>query len=59
MAHVKLDLTEALAETELPDAEVFARRLPSYFPQVLARTYPDAVAAHPLRRRIVTTMLAS
>ena len=59
MAHVKLDLTEALAETELPDAEVFARRLPSYFPQVLASTYPDAVAAHPLRRRIVTTMLAN
>jgi glutamate dehydrogenase len=59
MAHVKLDLTEALARTELPDAEVFARRLPSYFPQVLAGTYPEAVAAHPLRRRIVTTMLAN
>jgi glutamate dehydrogenase len=38
---------------------VFARRLPSYFPQVLAGTYPEAVAAHPLRRRIVTTMLAN
>jgi glutamate dehydrogenase len=59
MAHVKLDLTESLAQTELPDAEVFARRLPSYFPTVLSGTYPDAVAAHPLRRRIVTTMLAN
>jgi glutamate dehydrogenase len=59
MAHVKLDLTESLARSELPDAEVFARRLPSYFPTVLSGTYPDAVAAHPLRRRIVTTMLAN
>ncbi len=59
MAHVKLDLTESLAGTELPDAEVIGRRLPSYFPTVLSGTYPDAVAAHPLRRRIVTTMLAN
>ncbi len=59
MAHVKLDLTESLAASDLPDAEVFARRLPSYFPQVLAGDYPTAVAAHPLRRRIVTTMLAN
>ncbi|WP_018335349.1 NAD-glutamate dehydrogenase [Actinomycetospora chiangmaiensis] len=59
MAHVKLDLTEALAEDDLPDAEVFTRRLPSYFPPVLATTYPAAVAAHPLRRRIVTTMVAN
>jgi glutamate dehydrogenase len=59
MAHVKLDLTDALAATELPDAEVFARRLPAYFPPVLAETYPGAVAVHPLRRQIVTTMLAN
>ncbi|GAA4834669.1 NAD-glutamate dehydrogenase [Actinomycetospora corticicola] len=59
MAHVKLDLTEALAENDLPDAEIFTRRLPSYFPPVLASTYPSAIAAHPLRRRIVTTMVAN
>ncbi|MEJ2867017.1 NAD-glutamate dehydrogenase [Actinomycetospora sp. OC33-EN08] len=59
MAHVKLDLTEALADDDLPDAEVFTRRLPSYFPPVLASTYPDAVVSHPLRRRIVTTMVAN
>ncbi|PVZ04901.1 NAD-glutamate dehydrogenase [Actinomycetospora cinnamomea] len=59
LAHVKLDLTDALAASELPDLEVFARRLPAYFPPVLAESYPDAVAAHPLRRQIVTTMLAN
>ncbi len=59
MAHVKLDLTDALAESDLPDLDVFARRLPTYFPAVLAERYPDAVAAHPLRRQIVTTMLAN
>ena len=30
MAHVKVDLTDALAAPELPDVEVFARRLPAY-----------------------------
>ncbi|MEJ2890174.1 NAD-glutamate dehydrogenase [Actinomycetospora aeridis] len=59
MAHVKLDLTDALAASEVPDLEVFARRLPSYFPAVLAERYPEAVSAHPLRRQIVTTMLAN
>ncbi|MDD7969443.1 NAD-glutamate dehydrogenase [Actinomycetospora lemnae] len=59
MAHVKLDLTDALAASEVPDLEVFARRLPSYFPAVLAERFPDAVAAHPLRRQIVTTMLSN
>ncbi len=59
MAHVKLDLTDALAATGLPDAEVFARRLPSYFPPVLAERYAAAIAKHPLRRPIVTTMLAN
>ena len=59
MAHVKLDLTDALAASEVPDLEVFTRRLPSYFPAVFAERYPDAVSAHPLRRQIVTTMLAN
>ncbi|MFC5140480.1 NAD-glutamate dehydrogenase [Actinomycetospora rhizophila] len=59
MAHVKLDLTDALAASEVPDLEVFTRRLPSYFPAVFAERYPEAVAAHPLRRQIVTTMLAN
>ncbi|GLZ47282.1 glutamate dehydrogenase [Actinomycetospora sp. NBRC 106375] len=59
MAHVKLDLTDALTDSELPDLEVFSRRLPAYFPAALAERYPDAVAAHPLRRQIVTTMLSN
>jgi glutamate dehydrogenase len=59
LAHVKLDLTDALADSELPDLEVFTRRLPAYFPPALAQRYPEAVAAHPLRRQIVTTMLAN
>jgi glutamate dehydrogenase len=59
LAQVKLDLTDALAASELPDLDVFARRLPAYFPAVLAERYPDAVAAHPLRRQIVTTMLSN
>jgi glutamate dehydrogenase len=59
MAHVKLDLKAEILRTDLPDAAVFAARLPEYFPGPLRRRYPDAVAQHPLRREIVTTLLVN
>ncbi|MGH8920644.1 MAG: NAD-glutamate dehydrogenase, partial [Actinomycetes bacterium] len=59
MAHVKLDLTHRLLDTDLPDAAVFADRLRAYFPAPLLQRCSEAVAAHPLRREIVTTMLVN
>jgi len=56
-AHVKLDLKLSLLDSDLPDLPVFAERLTSYFPPALTARYPDAVAAHPLRREIVTTLM--
>jgi glutamate dehydrogenase len=57
LAHVKLDLKARILETDLPDASFFADRLRNYFPPALRERYPDAVAAHPLRREIITTQL--
>lgn len=57
MAHVKLTLKAAVLATELPDQDVFAARLPQYFPQVLQQRFSAEIRAHQLRREIVTTML--
>jgi glutamate dehydrogenase len=59
LAHVKLDLKASILDSELPDASVFADRLNDYFPAPLRERFPDAVAAHPLRREIVTTLLVN
>ena len=59
MAHVKLDLKDHLLASELPDQEVFASRLPAYFPTKLRDNYATDIRAHQLRREIVTTMLVN
>jgi glutamate dehydrogenase len=57
MAHVKLALKEDVLGTELPDQDVFASRLPRYFPTPLRERFTPEIRAHQLRREIVTTML--
>jgi glutamate dehydrogenase len=57
MAHVKLVLKEQMLETELPDQDVFASRLPQYFPTPLRERFTPEIRTHQLRREIVTTML--
>jgi glutamate dehydrogenase len=59
MAHVKLTLKDELLETDLPDQEVFASKLPGYFPSQLRERCGPAIRSHQLRREIVTTMLVN
>jgi glutamate dehydrogenase len=59
MAHVKLGLKSELLTTDLPDQEVFASRLPSYFPSNLRERFSSDIRSHQLRREIVTTMLVN
>ncbi|MCJ0893045.1 NAD-glutamate dehydrogenase [Rhodococcus sp. ARC_M5] len=59
MAHVKLALEAELLGSELPDSDVFAPRLPKYFPEPLREPFADAITAHPLRRQLVATTLAN
>ncbi|UQX13036.1 NAD-glutamate dehydrogenase [Candidatus Mycobacterium methanotrophicum] len=59
MAHVKLTLKDELLGTDLPDQEVFASRLPRYFPSPLRDRFGPAIRYHQLRREIVTTMLVN
>ncbi len=57
MAHVKLGLKEEMLGTELTEQDVFASRLPHYFPTPLRERFTPEIRTHQLRREIVTTML--
>ena len=59
MAHVKLELKADLLASDLPDQEVFAARLPQYFPENLRSEFAGEIRTHQLRREIVTTMLVN
>lgn len=59
MAHVKLGLKDELLASDLPDQEVFASRLPRYFPTPLREQFGHEIRSHQLRREIVTTMLVN
>ncbi|MFR9751645.1 NAD-glutamate dehydrogenase [Nocardia sp. 004] len=57
MAHVKLSLKADLLDSDLPDSQYFAARLPDYFPEPLRNRFGAAIKRHRLRREIVTTMI--
>jgi glutamate dehydrogenase len=59
MAYVKLALKDELLASEIPDQEVFAARLPEYFPHQLRDRFGTEIRSHQLRREIVTTMLVN
>ena len=59
MAHVKLTLKAEVLATDVPDQDVFATRLPDYFPTVLRERFTPEIRSHQLRREIVTTMLVN
>ena len=59
MAHVKLELKDHVLASDLPDQEVFAARLPRYFPTRLREEFGSEIRSHQLRREIVTTMLVN
>jgi glutamate dehydrogenase len=59
VAHAKLDLKTRVLSSDLPDTPAFAARLAEYFPRPLRERFPEAIAAHPLRREILTTLLVN
>ncbi|TDO07245.1 glutamate dehydrogenase [Mycobacterium sp. BK086] len=59
MAHVKLALKDEVLASDLPDQEVFASRLPRYFPSQLSDNFTAEIRTHQLRREIITTMLVN
>ncbi len=59
LAWTKIVLAEELLGTDLPDDPHLQRELVGYFPAPVREGFADQVAAHPLRREIVTTQAVS
>jgi glutamate dehydrogenase len=59
LAHVKLALVDDIATDAVLDDPVVAGRLSAYFPPGLVARLADVLDAHPLRRQIITTVVAN
>ena len=59
LAYAKLTLHDALLASRVPDDPYLGRELERYFPSTLRERFPDAIAAHKLRREIIATQVAN
>ena len=59
LAYAKIVLYDDLLATEVPDDSYLGAELIRYFPELLQKTYPNAIQGHKLRREIIATMLAN
>jgi len=58
-AYVKIDLSERIDESSVPDEKWFQGVLAEYFPLPIAEHFADGLAAHPLHREIITTSVVN
>jgi len=59
LAYAKIALYAELSITDLPDSTALQPVAVNYFPSVLHTDYIHAVARHPLRREIITTVVVN
>ncbi len=59
VAYAKLALKQDLLPTGLPDDPWFQQTLTAYFPEPMRQRYAAQLAAHPLRREIVTNAVVN
>ena len=59
LAYSKMQLYQALLESDLPDQESAQTYLEQYFPEKLLKRYKAQVKEHPLKREIIATMITN
>lgn len=59
LAYAKQYLTDLLVESDLPDDPHFETDLMEYFPQAIREQFADEIRQHPLRRELISTMVAN
>ncbi|WP_369044876.1 NAD-glutamate dehydrogenase [Sinomonas sp. P10A9] len=59
VAYAKIELTEALRDSNLADDPWFKDTLRNYFPVEIAERFGDELDSHPLRREIIATVVAN
>ena len=59
LAYSKRYLTDLLVRSELPEDPHFEADLFNYFPKAVAERFPGEIAQHPLRRELISTIVAN
>lgn len=59
LAYAKIWLTDVLSESDLADDPHFATAVLDYFPATLRARFADDIGQHPLRREIISTVVAN
>jgi glutamate dehydrogenase len=59
LAYAKMSLDHDLVQSDLPDAPELTDALCAYFPPALRERFATQIAAHPLKREIVATIVAN
>jgi glutamate dehydrogenase len=59
LAYTKIAIHSEIIHSELPDDPLFSQDLARYFPAPLRQRFAAEIAAHPLRREIVATVLVN
>src|SRR4029079_7735421 len=54
LAYAKIDLTDEILDSDLPDAPLLEGELLRYFPSTLQQRFEPQIRAHRLRREIAT-----
>ena len=59
LAYAKRSLAESLLNSDLPQWPEFEARLPGYFPGPVVERFRDLIPLHPLRRELISTLVAN
>jgi glutamate dehydrogenase len=59
LAYAKRNLTDLLLASSLPDDPHFEADLFAYFPPAIVERFPDEIREHPLRRELISTIVAN
>ncbi len=59
LAYAKRHLTDELVDSDLPESAFFESLLIGYFPRQIAERFEPLILVHPLRRQLVSTIVAN
>ena len=59
LSYSKMDLYQALLDSDVPDDKYLETEIDRYFPPLLAKKYPALVRTHRLRREIISTQITN